>query len=155
MKGDCRLSLRHSSETPLHNERRNLVLYLARLGILDGGPCKNCEDLGQTSVAEREKKMELRGHYKTVQHCPLVVKSANILGVQHSVFTPSVLLLSHLIHILLPLRVKYWPQSDCTATVLMDAASEPLAGSVRQKAATCSPERHTDACMRAHTRTAS
>lgn len=49
------------------------------------------------------------------------------------------LLLPNLIQILLPLRVKYCPQGDWTAMDLMEAASEPLAGSVRQKAATCSP----------------
>lgn len=46
---------------------------------------------------------------------------------------------AHLIQILPPLRVKYCPQGDWTAVVLMEAASEPLDGSVRQKAAMCSP----------------
>ena len=45
----------------------------------------------------------------------------------------------HLIQILLPVTVKNSPQGDWTAVVLMEAASEPLAGSVRQKAAMVSP----------------
>lgn len=45
----------------------------------------------------------------------------------------------HLIQIFPPLRVKYWPHSDCTAVHLMEAASEPLEGSVRQNAAMFSP----------------
>lgn len=49
---------------------------------------------------------------------------------------------THLIHILPPLRVKYWPQGERTAVVLMEAASDPLAGSVRQKAATFSPTKN-------------
>ena len=46
--------------------------------------------------------------------------------------------LSH--HILLPLRMKCLPSSLSTALVLMELASEPLAGSVRQKAAIFSPD---------------
>lgn len=46
---------------------------------------------------------------------------------------------THLIQILLPLRVKYFPQGEGTATDLIEAASEPLDGSVRQYAATVSP----------------
>lgn len=46
---------------------------------------------------------------------------------------------SHLIQILLPLRVKYWPKGKRTAVVLMGAASDPLPGSGRQKATIFSP----------------
>lgn len=56
MKGDSRLLLCHSSETPLHNKRRDLLFHLAGLWILHGGPGKNCEDFGQTSIAVREKQ---------------------------------------------------------------------------------------------------
>lgn len=44
-----------------------------------------------------------------------------------------------LIQILLPLRVKYFPQGLGTAEVRIEAASEPLEGSVRQNAAMVSP----------------
>lgn len=66
-----------------------------------------------------------------VQCCSLVVNVQSWLRMAR--------LRPHLIQILLPLRVKYFPHGDWTATLLMEAASEPLAGSVRQKAATCSP----------------
>ena len=42
-------------------------------------------------------------------------------------------------YILLPFKIQALPSSDGTALVLIDAASEPLDGSVRAKAAIISP----------------
>jgi hypothetical protein len=47
-----------------------------------------------------------------------------------------------LIHILLPFKIHALPSSEGTALVLIDAASEPLEGSVRANAAIISPCRY-------------
>lgn len=49
-------SLCHSSKAPLHDEGRDLVLHLPRLGIFHGSLGEHCEDLGQTSIAEKKKR---------------------------------------------------------------------------------------------------
>lgn len=138
-------SLCHSSKAPLHDEGGDLVLHLPSLGILHGSLGEHCEDLSQTSIADKRKKKDIRLGKTQAQllavtlcywtHCTMLPPC----GESKTFWLCALLLRPHLIQILLPLRVKYCPQGDWTAVVLMEAASEPLAGSVRQKAAICSP----------------
>lgn len=60
-------SLRHAAKAPLHDEGRDLVLHLPRLGVLHGRLGEHCKDLGQPAIAEREETNQ------TVRRCPLVV----------------------------------------------------------------------------------
>lgn len=60
-------SLCHATKTPLHDEGRDLVLHLPRLGVLRGRLGEHCKDLSQPAIAEREEKNQ------TMRRCPLVV----------------------------------------------------------------------------------
>lgn len=59
-------SLCHTTKTLLHDEGRDLVLHLPRLGVLHGRLGEHCEDLSQPAIAEREETNQ------TMQRCPLV-----------------------------------------------------------------------------------